>query len=129
MKFFLLVTLIFIGLIFSKENNIKLNIELSNIKEHNESKLKLVENIKVQNIEKIDGYYLMAFNIAMNDFINIKTLKKEEKLLKNYILWFSMDNKNYIVQFIKKGNLTFGKGVEYKINKKTLTIEERLFGK
>jgi len=93
----------------------------------------------IKTAKKIEGYYMKPLCIAMNNFIKIDSLSKEEKLLKYYTINFAENNKYYIVAFVGKilskkemkkyHTIYIGQGVQYHINKKDLTITQRLFSK
>jgi len=88
---------------------------------------------------KIDGEYLEAYSIAIDDFLKIKDLTDEEKKLKYYTVNFFENNESYFIQFVGKimsekdmatyNRMIFGKEVRYCISKKDFNITERLFGK
>lgn len=91
-----------------------------------------------QKIE-IDGCYMEAFVVAMNDFLKIKDLTQEQKKLRYYTIRFSENNESYLIKFVGKimsqkdidkyNRITFGRGVQYTIMKNNLVITKRLFSK
>jgi hypothetical protein len=88
---------------------------------------------------ELDGEYLEAYSIAIDDFLKIKDLSDKQKRLKYYTVNFSENNESYFIQFVGKimsekdmatyNRMIFGKEVRYCISKKDFNITERLFGK
>lgn len=69
----------------------------------------------------IDAETLTAFDVALDDF--------KKKHLHNYCVFIERDDPYVIISFIEKGSdnsegrpVAYGKGIEYKIHKKTKKI-------
>ena len=88
---------------------------------------------------EIDGRYLEAYSVAVEDFLKIKDLTKEQKSLKYYMVEFSENNESYFIQFVGKlmseedmakyKRMIFGREVKYTVSKKDMNVTMRLFAK
>jgi hypothetical protein len=90
----------------------------------------------------VPGIYMKAFDVALKAFQSAADIKPEQRELKHYKIGFSENAEQYIVHFqgllmpeVKDGEVTgmtrgiYGKTTRYWINKKTLSVDKRLFYK
>ncbi len=90
----------------------------------------------------VPGNYMKAWQIAAADFAGIPDLEDEQRNYKHYKFGFTENQEHYIVLFqalllpamedgqaIGPSRGTYGRTTRYWINKKTLTIDNRLFYK
>lgn len=93
-----------------------------------------------ENREWIPGPYLQAWAVCYEDFLKLQELDDQQKQLKHYKLGFTENESEYIVLFqglllpqVEDGKVigllrsTFGLSTKYWVDKKTLTINQRLF--
>jgi hypothetical protein len=84
--------------------------------------------------------YLSAWQVCYDDFLAIPDLDDEQKELKHYKIGFTHSDAEFVVLFqalllpdlvdgVAQGTIraTFGRSMRYRVDRRTLSINERLY--